>query len=517
MLAQARKFSPYVALAGVAALIIGAALLLLSGGKLELQNEIPLAVGILLLAIFALLNPGQVREAVTGRTARYGSNALVMSLAFIGILAMLNFLSVRHHKRFDLTQEKQFSLSNQTRQVLKALKRTVKITAFMRGGEQYGQQLEALLKEYTSHTNQIQFEIVDPDLKPSLARQYQIVSYNTIVYESGERRQDSFGVEERDVTASILKVTSEITKTVYFLTGHGERQITDYSESGLSQLSLALEKDNYQVKPLNLAITKTIPADCSVLVIARPTQNLLEDERNRIFVWLLEAGKALIMQDPTYDAGLNDLLAGYLVKYNDDIVIDPTSSLWGDVGVPVVQEYPFNAITKDLPATIFPQARSVEIIEMAPEQIPGFSAQALIASSDNSWGETDLKQPRVRFDEGADLEGPVNIAVTVEMMAPVTPDKTKLKTSTKTRLAVFGDSDVASNQFIGSLGNTDLILNTVNWLAEEEALVAIRPKEPTSRDLILSGNQARLVFYSSTIFLPLVVLAVGIAVWWNRR
>jgi len=516
MISRIRKFSPYIALIGTAALIVGIALLLFSGGTLELKSEIPLAVGVVLLAVYILLNPALVRQAVTGRTARYGGNAFLMSITFIGILAMVNLLSARHHKRIDLTEAKEFSLSNQTVQVLKGLKQPVKITAFMRGGSATGQTLGDLLAEYAYYSDKLEYEIIDPDLKPAVARQFKIVSYNTVVYESEGRRQDAFGTQERDITAAILKVTGEGDKVVYFLTGHGERAIDDYSEKGASQLKLALERDSYKVKPLNLVITDTIPSDCVALVIARPTQDLLDRERNTIFKYLLGAGKLLVMQDPGYDGGVNKLLAGYFVRLNDDIIIDPVSSLLGDVAVPVVQRYPYSVITKDLPMTLFPQARSVEQFHDTKD-VPGFTVSPLIKSTDKGWGETNLRDQRVRFDVDNDHKGPVNIAMTVESTAGVTPDQLKTKTSTKTRLVVFGDSDFASNAFLGSVGNLDLAVNSVDWLTEEEALLSIRPKDTQKHELVLSGGQARIIMYSSAIFLPLIVLAIGVGVWWNRR
>jgi ABC-type uncharacterized transport system involved in gliding motility auxiliary subunit len=502
-------------MAGAAALFLGLALWLI-GGSLELLNEIALALGVVLLAVYVLLEPAQVRGAMTGRTARYGGNALVMALAFIGILVMVNFLSNRHYKRFDLTATKQFSLSEQTEQILKTLSRPVKITAFLSSQYSTGN-LPDLLKEYAARTNKVTYEVIDPDLKPAVARQYNITSYNSVVYESGDKTHMSFGTEERDITGAILKVTSDTTKTVYFLTGHGERQIGDYGENGLAQLKTALEGDNYVVKPLNLAISGTVPADCSVLVVARPTQKLLEQEQSEISGWILQAGRAMILQEPTVETGLNDLLAAFMVQYADDIVVDPASALMGDVGSPVVQQYPYNTITKDLPATLFPLARSIEIQQDPAGALQGFSASPLVQSTAQGWGETDLKQTRVSYSEGLDLKGPRNIAVTVELIAPLSPEAAKLKTSDKTRLAVFGDSDFLANSYINSLGNKDLAVNTINWLMEDETLISIREKAQQNNELVLTAAQSRTVMYSSTVFLPLLVLAIGAMVWWRRR
>jgi ABC-type uncharacterized transport system involved in gliding motility auxiliary subunit len=514
MMETLRASSSYIAWVGIALAVLGLALLLVSGGELSLQNEIPLGLGIILLALSILLDPSQAREIVTGRTARYGGNALLLSVAFIGILAMVNLLAARHNKRFDLTEGNIYSLSKQTIQVLESLEEPVQITAFMRGGS--APELQNLMEEYTYYAPEIAFEIVDPDLKPSIARQYQIRTYNTIVYESNGRRQESFGTDEREITASILKVTSDVTRTVYFLTGHDERAIDNFTERGLSQLKQALEQDNYQVQSLNLAITDTVPVDAAALVIANPTRSLLPEERATIIKYLLGAGKALIMQDPGIDAGLDEILAGYKVHFNEDVVIDPASALLGDAAVPVVANYPYHIITQDLPMTMYPQARSVAI-EDVEEGVPGFQISPLIRTSDQAWGETNLTGQRVTNDPETDQQGPLNIAVTVENTAALGSDEAETATSSKTRLVVIGDVDLASNAFISSVGNADLVLNSINWLAEQEELVSIRPKETPQRELILTAGQARVVMYTSVVFLPLIVLAIGAGIWWNRR
>lgn len=507
-----RDYASHVALVGVASLIIGLALLLI-GDELAIQNEIPLALGVILLAISVLLNPGQARQMLTGRQARYGGNAVLLSITFLAILGMVNFLSSRHHKRFDLTAEKQFSLSPQTIQVVKGLSAPVKITSFMRGG--FNQQLEDLMTEYKYYSDMIEFEAIDPDMKPSVAREYAISSYDTIVYESEGRRQDGFGTEEQDVTTSLIKVTDAEPKAVYFLTGHGERSIDDFGQEGLGYLKQALERDSYQVRSLNLAITDTIPSDIVALVIARPTQRLLDHERNTILRYLMGAGKGLIVQDPGLPEDLSEILTAYRVKLNGDVIIEPNSSLLGDPGSPVVQRYPYSIITQDLPMTIYPQAQSIQIIDDV--DTPGFSASPLVQTTSSSWGETDFTNPAVRYDADQDNPGPLNIGVTVESPAPLMPDEAATKTSTNSRLVVFGDSDFLGNAFISSPGNQDLALNAINWLAEQEDLVSIRAKDVEQRQLILTASQARVVMYSSIIFLPLVVLALGVAIWWNRR
>ncbi|MFQ6057701.1 MAG: GldG family protein [Anaerolineae bacterium] len=516
MMAQLKRFSFPIAYAGALAIVAALALLVARGRQLDLIVEGLLALGVILLGLFVWLQPDLIRQAITGRTARYGSNALIMSLAFLGILALLNFLSVRHHRRVDLTEAGRYSLSPQTIQILAGLQEPVRVTAFFTEIHPGRREAQDLLQEYAYRSNKFSYEFIDPELKPALARQYQITRDGTLIFSSGERRQEVFSVGEQDFTSAILKVSQERQKAVYFLTGHGERDIDDFTQQGYAQAKTALERDNYRVATLNLAITDTIPADLDVLVVADPRKPLLEEERKRLTGYLLKGGRALIMQDPAADTGLNEVLEAWLVRFKDDVIIDPVRSLLGDPASPVVDRYRFSQITKDLPMTFFPRARSVEQTEEVPQGV-GMTLTPLIQSSSRSWGETSLNNPQVRYDEGQDMKGPLSIGMIVESPASLGSEEQKTAKSTKSRLVVLGDSDFASNAFIGALGNGDLFLNAVNWLAEEEELISIRPKPPEVRMVSLTGQRANLIFFLSVIIVPLAVLSVGAVMWWSRR
>jgi len=474
----------------------------------DLKAELALGLGVLLWVSFVLLRPEQVRAALTGRTARYGSNALVMSLAFLGILILVNFLAMRHHQRWDLTAGSQYSLSSQTRQVLAGLKEPVKILGFFAGDDPQAGDAEDLLQEYTYASDKISYEIIDPDLKPSIAREYEIRSYGTLVFERGEKRYDTFGTQEQDITSGILRVSRDVQKTVYFLTGHRERDIEGFDQAGYGQAKGALEADGYIVQAFNLAVTDTVPSEAAAVIIAAPQTPLLPAELEALRSYLSAGGRVLILQDPQRDAGLNELLANWQVAFGKGIILDPTNSLLGDPAVPLAVRYPFSQITKDLPMAFFPLARSVDDLADRENPPSGRTFTPLLESGPRSWGETDVENPQARYDEGEDQAGPLVMGAIVEQ---------EVEGKGKARLILFGDSDFVSNGAIASLGNADLFLNSVNWLAEEEELIAIRPKPPQMRELFLTYAQSRLVGYVSWILLPVVVLAVGATVWWQRR
>ncbi len=479
--------------------------------ELDLRVEALVGVGVVLVLLSVVGRPEMFRAALTGRTARYGSNAGVAVVAFLGILVLANFLANRHHHRVDLTETGEYTLSSQTIQILSDLDQPVKVTAFFQEGDYGEQELQDLLAEYSYHTDKISYEFVDPDLDPFVAQQYEIGSYGTVVFESSGKRQDIFTVDEQEITGAILKVTRETQKVVYFLTGHGERDISGYDEVGYSEVGDYLERDNYIVSTLNLAISGTVPTDASVLIVAAPQSPLLEQENSAIQTYVQGGGKALIMQEPGDDAVLTDVLAEWGLGYADDVIVDPERALFGmDPLSPVVESFTYSEITRDLPAVVIVTARSVTRTTEQPEDV---SILALLESSDSGWGETDfeaLTRQEAAYDEGADLEGPLAMAMSMEAYG-------EDEGAVGTRLVVFGDSDFVANGNMSLGGNLDLFLNTVNWLAEEEELISIRPVAEVSREIILSAGQARFLQYSSIIFLPAVVLLVGLAVWWRRR
>ena len=497
-------------LAGLVLLTVAAILYLLTR-ELDLRVEALLGLGVVLLLLSAVARPDVFRSALTGRTAKYGSSIGISIVAFLGILVLFNFLADRHHRRWDLTETREYTLSPQTLQILSDLTESVKITGFFIEGDPQLQELEDLLAEYSYHTDQIGYEIVDPDLQPLVTQQYAITSYGTIVFESGGRRQDTFSIDEQGITGAILKVSRESQKVVYFLAGHGERDPSGYEESGYSGVRDALERDNYVVGTLNLAISATVPADTSVLIIAAPRSSLLEQEREAITAYLSEGGKALLMQEPGDETDLDEILAAWGMGYGDDVIVDPERALFGmDPFSPVVDRFSFSEITRDLPGVVISTARSVT---RTVEQLENLSLLALVESSEGSWGETDfeaLRRQEALYDANEDSAGPLAMVMSAEVYQG-TGD------AVGTRLVVFGDSDFAANSSLMMGGNADLFLNSVNWLAEEEELISIRPKPPVSRMLVLLPGQVRFLLLSSVILLPAAVLVIGAAVWWRRR
>ncbi len=321
-----------------------------------------------------------------------------------------------------------------------------------------------------------------------------------------------FPSSSRNLTSAILKVSRAEQKVIYFLSGNGERAVDSSNQDGYGQAKQVLEKDNYQIKTTLLVVTPTVPADCALLVIAGPTKPLLDQEIKAINTYLDKGGKLLYLTDPETTSGLEaGVLSKLGVQVRNDIIIDPASSLLGDVASPLISSFRWSPITKDLKAAaFFPQSRSLLATTQAPE---GVTLNPFADTSADSWGETDLVNRQVSFDAAKDAKGPL----TVGLSAEVEHKLNGVTTAPTARLVVFGDSDFGSNLFLSTGGNRDLFANAVNWLTEEESLISIRAKAPTDRSMFMTNSEQILSLITSVVLLPLGVLMAGAIVWWRRR
>lgn len=449
------------------------------------------------------------------RQTKYGTNTLVAILAVLGILIIVNFIAYKENVRWDLTKNKKFTLSDQTIKVLEKVDQEVKIIAFYQARSPMKRNLESLLKEYQEKNKNIKVEFIDPDEKPALAQRYGVERYGTTIFIKGDKKEQTVGSSESDITSSILKLFKEGQKNIYFLTGHGEKDIEEVGEKGYSTIKSSLEKEGYKVSTLALLTKPEIPKDISVLVIASPKKKLIDKEKEVISQYLENGGKLLLLLDPKVEVkeeiGLGDILDKWGINWDNNLVIDPEKYFWTDIGTPVVEKWTTHQITAKLSAVFFPAVSKVAPKKDLPSDLNVIS---LAETSSNSWLEKTSQSKQVRFDKGKDEKGPISIACVVQKEETTTK---KEKNQPKTRLVVFGDSDFAINMFAGSLANQDLFLNAVDWLAEEEELISIRPKEEEERTVALTGGQSKLIFYVTVIGMPLVVIVIGTTVWVRRR
>jgi ABC-type uncharacterized transport system involved in gliding motility auxiliary subunit len=503
-------------------------------GRPPLARALALA-GLACVLIFLAAQWRELGRWFARRQARYGSLALAGIVLVAGILSAVNYLAARHNIRWDLTAAKQFTLSEQTRKVLGSLKGPLKILVFAR--EDDFDRFRNILTEYDNAATNVTVEYVDVDKKPALAKQYQVQSYGTVVFDYQGRVERVVGDQEQELTNGLLKVIEGQQRKVYFVQGHGEKDIRSSERDGYKAVSDALAGDNYRVETLVLAQQGAVPDDATVVVVAGPQSDLLPTEADALGKYLRRGGKALFLIDPPAKANapplanLTALLKEWAIELGDNVVVDVSGvgQLIGtDASVPVAANYPSHAITERFNfLTAYPLARSVTPISGGVE---GRFAQTFVETSSRSWAETDIARllatGQVALEENkGDKRGPISIAAAVSATAPEAGAPAPANGSAaggdtqrkETRVAVFGDSDFAANFALGIQGNRDLFLNTVNWLAQQETLIAIRPRQPEDRRLTLTADQQRRLFWLSLVVIPGLVIGSGVYTWWRRR
>jgi ABC-type uncharacterized transport system involved in gliding motility auxiliary subunit len=468
------------------------------------------------------------------RTLKYGSHASLFTLIVLAVLVIVYMVIVNHKQRFDVTGTQRFTLATQSLKLLRDLQQPIKVLGFFKREDRERTQFADLLKQYTHHTGQLTYELVDPDRQPAVAKQYNVTAYNTVVVAGNQRDEKVFRIEEEAITNALLKLTRGTKKVVYFVIGHGEGSITESERAGYSLAKKALEDQNYEVKDILLARQEQLPDDAAVVVIPGPRKPFLEPELHALTAYLERGGHLLLLLEPETTSGLETLVRQYGLELSEDMVIEtnPLGRLLGSNELtPVVTAYEQHPITKELEGlmTIFPVVRSVSVAKELPATV---TAQALASTSPTpqSWAETDLKtlqeQKQAAFDAEHDRPGPITIAAVATFTPPQPPAGEKdtpaagqtTPTARSARLVVFGDAEFASNNFIPLQGNGDLFLNTVSWLAEEEDLIAIRPREGgSSGPVILTAAQQPLIFWPPVVLLPLAVFGLGALVLARRR
>ena len=503
----------------------------------ELQNFAVsvLIIGLTLLFIALVLSPRAIAVFMAGRQGRYGANIAVMTVAFFVIMILINFLMFRSPTRLDVTATRVFSLSQQTTQVLETLDTPVRANAFFvpddSGTVASRQQAEDLLNEFSRRSSNFTYRFIDPELNRSVAVQYDVREFPVVVFEDLETsaQQSVFILTEQDFVTGILVATGVQQKRVYFLTGHQESAFTrdpvtgETDEEGLDFALQGMQRDNYQVRSLNLKQEGEVPEDSAVLIIAGPKQNLDSDEMDAIMGYLLGGGKIAILLDPDAPDSYRQLLAEWGLFVGNRPIADLISNVAGEAKSPMAQnsnaQFVSSGLTgvpivDQLDVVFFTDATAVQPI-IAPEEFPSYITYSpLTHTTPASWLESHAEE--VNYDPGDDVQGPFDIGAVIQAGAslagqPITAEDTVAK------IVVFGDSDFAKNKFFFSSDNADLLLNSVNWLAEDYELISIRPKLIPFRELVVNQRERDFIKWSSWFVPPIIMLILAIFVWWRRR
>jgi ABC-type uncharacterized transport system involved in gliding motility auxiliary subunit len=455
-------------------------------------------------------------QLLKARQTRYAAYAAIYVLVVITAVVLVNVLANRYSKSYDGTSNKRYSLSEQTAKIVKGLKENATILYFDQGTR--FQHAKDLLDEYASLSPKIHVDYIDPDKSPQQTREEGIKNYGTALVQVGDRKEEAKSMTEEGITGALIRVLKNKTRTVCFIAGSGEHQIDDSDRNGYSDFKQLVGKDNYEAKSIDLLQKAEVPSDCTTLVVGGPTRDYQQPEVDAVKKYVEDGGRALFMLDPPLKIGrsdiadndaLSNLLQTWGVTLDKNLILDlnPIGQLAGlGPQVALVTSYDSQPIVNGMKgtATGFPLSRSIQI-----KNGDKTTVQKLFDSSTTSLATTNLNSPAIDPNDPKNKKGPMTIAAAGTYNTG--------KQDSQGRFVVVGSSSWAANSFLKFNGNSDLALNTIDWLASDEDLISIRPKQEEDRRITMTQAQLNIVRITSQFLLPLVVVFAGVSVWWRRR
>jgi ABC-type uncharacterized transport system involved in gliding motility auxiliary subunit len=463
------------------------------------------------VALAAMLDPDRARQFLTGRQAQYGSNAIIMLVAFSGVLFFANMLAYQNPKTWDLTENRQNTLAQETLDLLKKLPEPITAKAYYTVSAP-NDEAKKLLDNFKQNSDgKFDYVFIDPNLDPVTAQADNITRDGTIVLHMGERSAPVTFADEQQIGIAIIKLINPQSQVIYFLVGHGEKDTETQGEESYTYLKTNLVNKNYTVKTLTLASAGSVPADAAAVVVAGPIVPLSESEVSALSAYLDAGGGLVVLQDPPALTQYGDkpnpldgLLEKWGIKMHNDIVIDPNANP-ALYAIADSTSYPLHPITANLQrvTTAFPTARSLEVIPGTP-----YTVIPLAATGQAAWGETNVDSitGQLAYDEGVDIPGPITLAIASQDY------------NGGGRLAAFGDSEFPVDSLYqrGSYG--DILVNAIDWAAEQENLINLNSRTNIDRTYNPPSAGGLIgIFLLSVCIIPLTVIGFGVWAWASRR
>jgi ABC-type uncharacterized transport system involved in gliding motility auxiliary subunit len=520
---------------GATGFIVGLGLLILFGTDSPGLGFV--GVSALLLTVFAFLEPDTVRDILSQGRLQSGVKAVLSAVLIVAAVVLVNALvKVKlADKTIDLSKGQVNSLAPQTVQILQGLHQPLTATVWYDRSQSDVQTSIDLLHRYHDLNSNFRVDIRNINFEPQLAAQQNVIQSGSIVFQYQSRAPEvtTQGTEQAFDT-SLVKIVTGRQPKAYFLTGDGEGSLTGsgvgFSYSSLKQV---LDSQAIQSAPLNLLTGSAaqgqlapgletspspnaapasgkVPEDADEVVILGPRSDLAPAEIQALQAYLDGGGHVLIAYSPFTKTNVNDLLTKYGVSFGAGAVLDDQLQFQrGNLGVLLIGDYQQSTVTRGMAGlrVVLPLVAPVTGAAKS-----GFTLAPLIVSKSGSCERTDTSIASATC-QSDDKKGPFNLMATIEQSNPP-------KGAKPTRMVLIGNTafatDQAVNAFQGS-ANVPLMVNAVNWLAGQDIVVNVPARDITPDTVILSNAQRQLVQFGYPIFIPLLVGAIGVSVYWRRR
>ena len=468
----------------------------------------------------------QIRRLRESKQVRYGGYALLTSLGMVAVLVLINLVVDQFALEADLTQNRLFTLSEQTFQVLDNLESDVTVYQIGTTGRE-NPLITSVLERYTRRSSHVRMATLDPERNPGLAAKYEEegqVRPGGLIVDGGDRFRmisqfDIFNVNmqtrqatslslEQELTAALLYVTTGDLPKVYLLEGHGEQAMFQLGMSGLSVREL-LENDNYEVDTLDLVSRDTVPEDVDVLLVVEPEQDLTAAETARLDGWMRDGGRVVfVLQGARRNElpNLAELLAGFGVHLVRGIIVEEAGRHPPASPAVLVPEMTSHEIVAPMRGarlfTVMPAAGPIEELETRRRTL---KVESFLNTSEGSFLRTDFNIQSVEQQEG-EPNGPFSVGVAIT--------DNDLDGYVKSRVVVFSSALFLSQPY---QANYDMLLNSLSWARSREESISIRAKSLRTFPLRITRLAALIISGVAVLIIPLGVLGAGLAVWLRRR
>ena len=480
----------------------------------------------------------KILEIIKNKWLRETSFTVLLIAVIIAVYLAINLgVKALDITDIDLTSGKFYSLSEESKNQLKNIEEEINIYLF---GYEENSSVVDLAKQYSKYKDNIKVEVVSVQSRPDLAEEYNVTSsdeqYGTVVFTCEGRSikansYDFFTVDyttyeeidltEQKMTNSILGVILENSPKIYFLTGHSEYSINDL----LQILAEDLQREANEVETLDLLIKNEVPGDCKTLIIVAPETDFTDYEADLIIKYINNGGNILWLSDYSNMKPLSNMqkiLDIYGVSVlNDGIILEQDASSMlmqtQDVIIPnLSNESEITSVIASSGKVIFVDSGKIEIKEEEELSELGVTVTELLTTSEKSFYRTNLNITSTSATNDEEVKSYVVGAVATKTIEESEEDSVVSELVIYANAVFVTDYPITTNSEIIHLGNNeDLILNSIAYLTERTDTIAIR--KPYSIVTYAPTEAEDMVVKTIIFVMPLIVIAVGIAVWMMRK
>jgi ABC-2 type transport system permease protein len=475
-----------------------------------------------------------ILDSLKSRKFRYGGYATLLAVAALAIVVGVNLVVDQIPAKLDMTPDRLYSLSDQTKKFLSGLTVDVTITSLGRPGSE-DKLVKEVLDRMAMASRHIRLELVDPETNPGWAKTYAktgdlregslvvavsetkfktIDRYDLYNYQMNQQTYQqevtSLAAEQRLVSA-LQYVTAAKVVTVYVVKGYDASSLNDYG------LTSTVEGQNYAVKDLDLIAAGSVPSDADVVLLANPGLDLTAADAEHLRTYLAGGGRLLVLLDLEHLAArtpqLEELLGNYGLAVQRLLVVEGDTNRYAySRPFYLLPKYEYHAIVSPLSSADLPVLMPVAMaLKVSALKKRALTIEALLTTSQNSWGKVNYSTATTTEKEAGDAEGPFTLAYAVTDPAQKTGARdTKLVVVSSAAFLQSSLQQVAA-------GNADFFLNSLSWLSEKKDEISVSAKSLQSYPLRISTLWGLILSAIVVLVIPLGVLGAGLGVWLRRR